>query len=76
MGPQSPPCRLPASGSEQVELLFDSFEHTSACPAPRHQNPPTPADDPAPHGRWDSVEPLVTAELADRGVAVTVYDTD
>ncbi|MFG3054288.1 macro domain-containing protein [Kitasatospora sp. NPDC048239] len=27
-------------------------------------------------GRWDLVEPLVTARLVDRGVPVTVYDTD
>lgn len=27
-------------------------------------------------GRWDRVEPLVTARLVERGVAVTVYDHD
>ncbi|MEV6976186.1 Appr-1-p processing protein [Kitasatospora sp. NPDC093806] len=27
-------------------------------------------------GRWSSVEPLVTARLAERGVPVTVYDHD
>jgi O-acetyl-ADP-ribose deacetylase (regulator of RNase III) len=27
-------------------------------------------------GRWDRIEPLVTAELTDHGVPVTVYDTD
>lgn len=27
-------------------------------------------------GRWSRVEPLVTARLAERGVAVTVYDHD
>ncbi len=27
-------------------------------------------------GRWERVEPLVQARLADRGVAVTVYDHD
>ncbi|MFF2042401.1 macro domain-containing protein [Kitasatospora sp. NPDC058170] len=27
-------------------------------------------------GRWELVEPLVTARLVDRGVPVTVYDTD
>jgi hypothetical protein len=27
-------------------------------------------------GRWERVEPLVTAELTDRGVHVTVYDAD
>ncbi|MBD2891405.1 hypothetical protein amrb99_03100 [Actinomadura sp. RB99] len=27
-------------------------------------------------GRWDRVEPLITAELTGRGVEVTVYDAD
>ncbi|GAA4206372.1 hypothetical protein GCM10022220_20020 [Actinocatenispora rupis] len=26
-------------------------------------------------GRWDRIEPLVAAELTDRGIPVTVYDT-
>ncbi|GAA1223507.1 macro domain-containing protein [Kitasatospora nipponensis] len=28
------------------------------------------------HGRWEEIEPLITARLTDRGVAVTVYDHD
>ncbi len=27
-------------------------------------------------GRWERIEPLITAALSDRGVAVTVYDVD
>jgi O-acetyl-ADP-ribose deacetylase (regulator of RNase III) len=27
-------------------------------------------------GRWERMEPLITAALSDRGVAVTVYDFD